>query len=48
MKKLLEYTKYIKPYWKQTLFAVILLLVVVFLDLTIPRLVQQIIDNGIY
>lgn len=48
MKKLFEYTKYIKPYWKQTLLAVVLLLVVVFLDLTIPRLVQQIIDEGIY
>jgi ATP-binding cassette, subfamily B, multidrug efflux pump len=48
MKKLLEYTKYIKPYWKQTLLAVVLLLIVVFLDLTIPRLVQQIIDEGIY
>jgi len=48
MKKLLGYIKYIKPYWKQTLLAIALLIVVVFLDLAIPRLVQQIIDDGIY
>jgi len=48
MKKLLKFFTYIKPYWKQALLALILLVCVVFMDLTIPRLVQRIIDDGIY
>lgn len=48
MKKLLEYLKYIKPYRKQAILSMVLLVVVVFMDLSIPRLVQQIIDKGIY
>ena len=48
MKKLLKYISFIKPYWKQAVLAMILLLCVVFMDLTIPRLVQRIIDDGIY
>ena len=48
MKKLLKFFTYIKPYWKQALLALILLVCVVFMDLTIPRLVQRIIDEGIY
>ena len=48
MKKLLEYLKYLKPYWKESVLAMVLLVVVVFMDLAIPRLVQKIIDDGIY
>ena len=48
MKKLLHYSKYLKPYLKEVILAVIMLVVVVFMDLRIPRLVQQIIDDGIY
>lgn len=48
MKKLLNYIEYIKPYWKQAVLAMVLLVVVVFMDLSIPRLVQKIIDEGIY
>jgi len=48
MKKLLKFFTYIKPYWKQALLALILLVCVVFMDLAIPRLVQRIIDDGIY
>ena len=48
MKKLLKFFTYIKPYWKQALLAMILLVCVVFMDLAIPRLVQRIIDDGIY
>jgi len=48
MKKLLKFFTYIKPYWKQALLALILLVCVVFMDLAIPRLVQRIIDEGIY
>jgi len=48
MKKLLKFTKYLKPYWVQVLLAVILLVSVVYMDLSIPRLVQKIIDHGIY
>jgi len=44
LKKLLRFAK---PYWKQSILALILLTAVVFMDLAIPRLIQQIIDQGI-
>ena len=47
MKKLMSLTKYLKPYRKEVVFSIVLLICVVFLDLMIPRLVQQIIDEGI-
>ncbi len=48
MKKLLHYANYLKPYLKEVILAVAMLVIVVFMDLRIPRLVQQIIDEGIY
>lgn len=39
--------RFIKPYWKESLIALVLLTSLVFLDLAIPRLVQRIIDQGI-
>lgn len=47
MKKLFELVSYLKPYKKEAYLSLILLTIVVFLDLAIPRLVQQIIDVGI-
>ena len=47
MKKLLNLTKYLKPYRKEVVFGLVLLTSTVFLDLMIPRFVQQIIDKGI-
>jgi ATP-binding cassette subfamily B multidrug efflux pump len=47
MKDLVKLFTFIKPYWKQSLLASILLTAVVFMDLAIPRLIQQIIDQGI-
>ncbi len=38
---------FIKPYWKPAVASLVLLTIVVFLDLSIPRLVQRIIDDGI-
>ncbi len=38
---------FIKPYWKRAALALILLTVLVFMELAIPRLVQRIIDQGI-
>src|SRR5512139_42379 len=37
----------VKPYWKRSLAALILLTTLVFMDLSIPRLIQRIIDQGI-
>ncbi len=48
MKKIFKFLSFLKPYWKQVVIAMILLVCVVFMDLTIPRLVQRIIDDGIY
>ena len=39
---------FVRPYWKRSLLALVLLTTLVFLDLTIPRLVQRIIDQGIH
>jgi ATP-binding cassette, subfamily B, multidrug efflux pump len=47
MKKLLYLITYLKPYWKETIFSIILLIGTVVMDLSIPRLVQKIIDVGI-
>jgi ATP-binding cassette, subfamily B, multidrug efflux pump len=37
----------IKPYWKRSVLALVLLTSLVFMDLAIPRLIQQLIDHGI-
>jgi len=47
MKKLLSLASYVKPYWKQSVAALALLISVVAMDLAIPRLIQRIIDDGI-
>jgi len=47
MKETLKLISYVKPYWKRSLLALVLLTAVVFMDLSIPRLVQRIIDEGI-
>ena len=38
---------FIKPYWLWSTFSLVLLTLVVFIDLSIPRLIQRIIDQGI-
>ena len=47
MKKLIILVSYLKPYWKESIFSIVLLIATVFMDLAIPRLVQRIIDVGI-
>ena len=39
--------KFVKPYWKLSVLSLVLLTSLVFMDLAIPRLIQQIIDQGI-
>jgi len=38
---------FVKPYWKLSVVALVLLTSLVFMDLAIPRLIEQIIDQGI-
>jgi ATP-binding cassette subfamily B protein len=38
---------FVKPYWKRAVMALVLLTTLVFLDLSIPRLIQRLIDQGI-
>ncbi len=38
---------FVKPYWRASAMALLLLTTLVFLDLSIPRLIQRIIDEGI-
>ena len=44
VKKLLPF---VRPYWRRALLALVLLTTLVVLDLSIPRLIQRIIDQGI-
>lgn len=47
MKHIIRLLPFIKPYWKKSVLSLVLLIIVVVLDLAIPRLVQRIIDQGI-
>jgi len=47
MKHLQKLLKYVNPYRKEAVLAFILLTIMVLLDLSIPRLIEQIIDQGI-
>ena len=47
MKNILKLRRFITPYWKQSVLALVMLTAVVFMDLAIPRLIQRIIDQGI-
>jgi ATP-binding cassette subfamily B protein len=47
MKQLFKLLRFIRPYWKRSVAALVLLTSLVFLDLSIPRLIQRIIDQGI-
>ena len=47
MKNIFKLLPFIRPYWKRSVAALILLTSLVFLDLSIPRLIQRIIDQGI-
>ena len=44
IKKILPF---VKPYWKRATVALVLLTSLVFMDLSIPRLIERIIDQGI-
>jgi ATP-binding cassette subfamily B protein len=44
IKKLLYF---VKPYWRRSLISLVFLVLVIVIDLTIPRLIQRIIDEGI-
>src|SRR5512141_1188776 len=44
IKKLLHF---VKPYWRRSLVALVVLVAVVLMDLSIPRLIQRIIDKGV-
>jgi ATP-binding cassette subfamily B protein len=38
---------FVRPYWKRSVVSLVLLIAVVLMDLTLPRLIQRIIDQGI-
>lgn len=47
MKSIRRILPFVRPYWQYALFSLVLLSTLVALDLSIPRLVQRIIDQGI-
>jgi ATP-binding cassette subfamily B multidrug efflux pump len=47
MNEVLKLTPLVRPYWKRALGALVLLISLVFMDLSIPRLIRRIIDQGI-
>jgi ATP-binding cassette subfamily B protein len=47
MKQVSKLLYFVRPYWRESVISLALLVIVVMLDLAIPRLVQRIIDQGI-
>lgn len=47
MEQIFKLIHFLRPCWKRSLAALVLLTSLVFLDLSIPRLIQRIIDQGI-
>ena len=47
MSHVIKLTSFVRPHWRRALAALVLLTTLVFLDLSIPRLIQRIIDQGI-
>ena len=47
MSDLRKILKFVKPYWKLAILSLALLVLLVFMDLSIPRLIEKIIDQGI-
>jgi ATP-binding cassette subfamily B protein len=47
MDHIAKLVSFVKPYWKRAALALVLLTSLVFADLSIPRLIQRIIDQGI-
>ena len=47
MNDIFKLLHFVKPYWRRAVAALLLLISLVFMDLSIPRLVQRIIDQGI-
>ena len=48
MGNLRRFSSFVRPYWEQSLASLVLLTCLVAMDLSIPRLIQRIIDHGIY
>ena len=47
MKHIQKLLHFVKPYWRRSLVSLILLIAVIVIDLSIPRLIERIIDQGI-
>jgi ATP-binding cassette subfamily B protein len=47
MQHILKLLRFVKPYWRRSLVALVFLLLVIAIDLAIPRLIQRMIDQGI-
>jgi len=47
MNQIRKLLPFVKPYWRRSLVALVLLIAVVLMDLSIPRLIQRIVDQGI-
>ena len=47
MDPILKLVRFVRPYWRRAAVALVLLTSLVFMDLSIPRLIQHIIDQGI-
>jgi ATP-binding cassette subfamily B multidrug efflux pump len=47
MDHVIKLSAFVRPYWKRAVMALVLLTTLVFMDLSIPRLIERIIDQGI-
>ncbi|MEZ4386133.1 MAG: ABC transporter ATP-binding protein [Candidatus Krumholzibacteriia bacterium] len=47
MRPVLRLLRHVRPYWRRSVVALVLLIAVIVVDLAIPRLIQRVIDQGI-
>ncbi|MFN8412024.1 MAG: ABC transporter ATP-binding protein [Anaerolineales bacterium] len=47
MRHIQKLLHFVKPYWRRSLVSLVLLIIVVLMDLSLPRLIERIIDKGI-
>ena len=48
MQNIFRLGSFVRPYWKESLTSFLMVIAVVVMDLSIPRLIQKIIDHGIH
>ncbi len=48
MASVLKLRNFVRPYWRPAVLSLLALVILVLLDLAIPRMIQELIDKGIH